>query len=46
MNDLEKMSQLIEELDKMNKDSFGVTKKEAIEYLSEILKEKKKILEK
>lgn len=46
MNDLEKMSQLIEELDKMNKDNFGVTKKEAIEYLSEILKEKKKILEK
>lgn len=46
MNDLEKMSQLIEKLDKMNKDNFGVTKKEAIEYLSEILKEKKKILEK
>lgn len=45
INDLEKMSELIEKLDKMNKDSFGVTQKEAIEYLSEILKEKKKILE-
>lgn len=46
INDLEKMRNLIEKLDAMDKDSFGITKKEAIEYLSQILKEKKELLEK
>lgn len=46
INDLENMSKLIEKLDDMNKDSFGITKKESIEYLSKILKEKKELLEK
>lgn len=35
---------LIKELEKMNKDEYGVTKKEAIEYLTKISKEKLKIL--
>ena len=46
ISDLEKMKNLIEKLDAMNKDGFGITKKEAIEYLSQILKEKKELLEK
>lgn len=46
INDLEKISKLIEKLDDMDRDSFGITKKEAIEYLSKILKEKKELLEK
>lgn len=46
INDLEKIKKLIEKLDAMDKDRFGITKKEAIEYLSKILKEKKELLEK
>ena len=46
INDLENMGRLIEKLDDMNKDGFGITKKESIEYLSKILKEKKELLEK
>lgn len=45
INDLENLKQLIEGLDKMDKKSFGITKKEAIEYLSKILKEKRELLE-
>lgn len=45
INDLENINYLIEKFDKMNKDDFGITKKEAIECLSEVLKEKKEILE-
>ena len=46
INDLEKIKKLIKELEDMDKDNFGITKKEAIEYLSKILKEKKELLEK
>lgn len=45
INDLEKIEQLIENLNSMDKVSFGITKKEAIEYLSKTLKEKRKLLE-
>ncbi|HIT71452.1 MAG TPA: hypothetical protein IAD08_06005 [Candidatus Scatovivens faecipullorum] len=45
INDLEKMEQLIEKLKDIDKDSFGITKKEAIEYLIKTLKEKIKLLE-
>lgn len=45
INDLEKLKQIIERLDEMDKKSFGITKKEAIEYLSKILKEKRELLE-
>mgnify|MGYP004488731129 FL=1 len=45
INDLENLKQLIEGLDEMDKNSFGITKKEAIEYLSKILKEKMELLE-
>lgn len=44
--DLDNLKELIKGLEEIGKKSFGVTKKEAIEYLSEILKEKKGILEK
>ena len=39
------MEQLIEKLKDIDKDSFGITKKEAIEYLIKTLKEKIKLLE-
>ena len=45
INDLEKMEQLIEKLKDIDKDSFGITKKEAIKYLIKTLKEKIKLLE-
>lgn len=45
INDLEKMEELIEKLKDIDKDSFGITKKEAIEYLIKTLKEKIKLLE-
>ena len=45
INNLEKMEQLIEKLKDIDKDSFGITKKEAIEYLIKTLKEKIKLLE-
>ena len=44
ISDLEKMEQLIGKLNDMDKDSFGVTKKEAIEYLSKTLEEKRDLL--
>lgn len=43
--DLKNLEELIEGIDNIDKEKFGVTKKEAIEYLSRILKEIKKILE-
>lgn len=43
LSDMENIKVLIDELDKMDKSKFGVTKKEAVEYLEEILK---RILEK
>ena len=46
INDLEKMEQLIGKLNDMDKDRFGVTKKEAIEYLSKTLEEKRDLLKK
>lgn len=42
--DIPNFQKLIKELEKMNKDEYGVTKKEAIEYLTKISKEKLKIL--
>lgn len=42
--DIPNFQKLINGLEKMNKDEFGVTKKEAIGYLTEISKEKLKIL--
>ena len=42
--DIPNFQKLITGLEKMNKDEYGVTKKEAIEYLAEISKEKLKIL--
>lgn len=46
INDLEKIRKLIEKLDNIDKEGFGITKREAIQYLIEILKEKKEVLEK
>ena len=46
ISDLEKMEQLIGKLNDMDKDRFGVTKKEAIEYLSKTLEEKRDLLKK
>ena len=45
INDIKSINELIEILDKIDKSNYGVTKKEAIEYLSKTLKEKKSILE-
>ena len=42
--DIPNFQKLIKGLEKMNKDEYGVTKKEAIGYLTEISKEKLKIL--
>lgn len=42
--DIPNFQKLIKGLEKMNKDGYGVTKKEAIRYLTEVSKEKLKIL--
>ena len=45
LNDLDKLKELIKKLEDLDKAEFGITKKEAIQYLIVILKEKRDILE-